>query len=170
MHSQKNKPGIASLGDLLEALSEAGIEFVLVGGLAAVIQGAPVTTMDADIVHHQTKENIKNLLAFLKSADTCYRRPDDKIIEPDEQALSAKGHVLLSTCYGPLDVLAIIEKGRGYEELVSDSAEIKFRGYKIRVLNLEKMIELKRGSKDPNDLYRLPILEETLRRTYDKNT
>ncbi len=159
----KNKSGIASLGDLLEGLSEANIEFVLVGGLAAVIQGAPVTTMDADIVHHQTEENIKHLLKFLKSADAYYRRPD-------ERALSARGHVLLSTCYGPLDVLAIIEKGRGYEELVSDSAEIEFRGYKIRVLNLETMIELKRGSKAPNDLYRLPILEETLRRTRDKKT
>ena len=168
MLSEKNKSRIADMGDLLEGLAQAGIEFVLVGGLAAVIQGVPVTTMDMDIVHHQTEENIKKLLKFLKSADAYYRRVDDKVIEPDERDFSAKGHVLLSTCHGPLDILAVIEKGHGYEELVPNSAEIEFRGYKIRVMNLETMIELKRGSGHPKDLWRLPILEETLRQLSDK--
>ena len=40
------KPTSASLGELLEELLKAGVDFILVGGLAAVIQGAPVTTMD----------------------------------------------------------------------------------------------------------------------------
>ena len=39
------KPTSASLGEVLEGLLEAGVDFILVGGLAAVIQGAPVTTM-----------------------------------------------------------------------------------------------------------------------------
>jgi hypothetical protein len=38
--------------------------FILVGGLAAVIQGAPVTTMDVDVVHSQSPENIARLLSF----------------------------------------------------------------------------------------------------------
>jgi hypothetical protein len=45
------KPTSASLGEILEGLLEAGVDFILVGGLAAVIQGAPVTTMDVDVVH-----------------------------------------------------------------------------------------------------------------------
>ncbi len=163
MPSEKDKYRVTNLGALLEGLSQAGVEFVLVGGLAAVIQGVPVTTMDMDIVHHQTAENIGRLLRFLKSADAHQRRPDEKVIEPNERDLSARGHLLLSTCHGPLDILAVIERGRGYEELVQDSAEMEFRGHKVRVLNLETMIELKRGSRDPKDLSRLPILEETLR-------
>lgn len=144
MLSDRNSSRTVNMGDLLEGLCKAGVEFVLVGGLAAVIQGAPITTMDTDIVHHQTGENIAKLLKFLKSADAYYRRPDDKVIAPDERDLSATGHVLLSTCYGPLDVSAIIEQGLGYEELLPDSVEILFRGYNIRVLNLKTMIELKR--------------------------
>ncbi len=162
MPSNNSKSRIANLSNLLEGLSEAGVEFILVGGLAAVVQGAPVTTMDIDIVHNQTDENIKKLLKFLKSSGAYYRRPDDKIIEPKEQDLSAKGHALFSTYNGPLDVLAIIEKRLGYKELLPDSVEIGFRGYKIRVLRLEKLIELKRDSKYPKDRYRLPILEKTL--------
>jgi len=53
------------LSALLEGLVEAGVNFILVGGLAAVVQGAPVTKMDVDIVHERSPENIAKLLAFL---------------------------------------------------------------------------------------------------------
>ncbi len=52
----RNRPRVADLSALLEALTEAGIDFIVVGGLAAVAQGAPITTMDIDIVHKQSKE------------------------------------------------------------------------------------------------------------------
>ena len=58
------KTASASLSEVLEGLLEAGVDFILVGGLAAVIQGAPVTTMDVDIVHSQAPQNIDRLLAF----------------------------------------------------------------------------------------------------------
>jgi len=161
LHKDNSKT--ANLSDLLEGLSEAGIEFIVVGGLAAVIQGAPLTTTDLDIVHRQTKDNIDKILKFLKKTDAFYRRPDDKRIEPDEYLLSAKGHSLLSTQLGPLDILAFIEKGQGYEDLVSSSVEVVFRGYKVRVLSLKTIIELKKDAKDLKDIARLPILEETMR-------
>ncbi|QTA80085.1 Uncharacterized protein dnl_23720 [Desulfonema limicola] len=163
MQRDGNKQRIASLSDLIGGLSQAGIEFVIVGGLAAVIQGAPFTTMDLDIVHHQKEENISKLLNFLKQIDAHYRRPDDKIIEPGKQDLAAKGHVLLSTSLGPLDILAFIEKGYSYQDILPNSVEIEFRGYKIRVLELETLIELKSNSGNSKDLCRLPILKETLR-------
>jgi hypothetical protein len=151
------------LGALIKGLSKAGIEYIIVGGLAAVAQGAPVTTFDLDIVHRQTEENILKLLTFLKSIDARLRRPDDKIIEPTPEDLKAKGHLLLKTKYGPLDVLAFIEKGHRFEELIAKSTEIAFHGYKVHVLNLETILELKRDSKDPRDRQRLPIYEETLK-------
>lgn len=158
------------IGALIKGLSKAGIEYIIVGGLAAVAQGAPVTTFDLDIVHRQTEENILKLLTFLKSIDARLRRPDDKIIEPTPEDLKAKGHILLKTKYGPLDVLAFIEKAQGFEELIANSTEIDFQGYKVNVLNLETILELKRDSKDPRDRQRLPIYEETLKLIRDKDT
>jgi len=38
-----------------------------------------------------------------------------------------------------------------------------FRGYKVRVLSLKTIIELKKDAKDLKDIARLPILEETMR-------
>jgi hypothetical protein len=153
----------ASLGEILEGLLEAGVDFVLVGGLAAVIQGAPVTTMDVDVVHSQSPENIAKLLAFLRSVGAVYRRLDEKLIEPKEGDLSGKGHVLLKTHLGPLDVLAVIEGGRSYGDLLDHAVGIDFRGHTLRVLNLKMLIELKKTSTDPKDKQRLPVLKETLR-------
>jgi len=168
MLSGKKNLQAANLSALLKGLSEAGVEFIVVGGLAAVTQGAPVTTFDLDIVHHQTDENIKKLSVFLKSINAIQRRPDDTIIEPTEKDLKAKGHLLLNTRNGPLDILAFIEKGLEYGELLTDAIEIELYGYKVNVLSLETLIELKRDSKDPQDRYRLPILEETLRQISKK--
>jgi len=162
------KPTSASLSEVLEGLLEAGIDFILVGGLAAVIQGAPVTTMDVDVVHSQSPENIARLLAFCKSVDAVQRRLDDKLIEPKESDLSGKGHVLLTTRIGPLDVLAVIEGGRSYEDLLEHTVEIDFRGHTLRVLDLKTLIELKKASTDPKDKQRLPVLKETLRQSEEK--
>jgi hypothetical protein len=52
MPTGSRKPTSASLSEVLEGLLKARVDFVLVGGLAAVIQGAPVTTIDVDIVYN----------------------------------------------------------------------------------------------------------------------
>jgi len=72
------------LSALLEGLIAADVKFILVGGLAAVIQGAPITTMDVDIVHKRSAENLTRLFAFLQSISAFYRRPDKKIIAQEE--------------------------------------------------------------------------------------
>jgi len=149
---------------------EAEVDFILVGGLAAVIQGAPVTTMDVDVVHRQSPKNIARLLAFLKSVDAVHRRLDNKLIEPKERDLSGKGHVLLTTRIGPLDLLAVIEGGRSFEDLLEHTVEIDFRGHTLRVLDLKTLIELKKTSTDPKDKQRLPVLKETLRQLEEKHS
>jgi len=162
------KPTGAGLSEVLVGLLEAGVDFILVGGLAAVIQGAPVTTMDVDIVHSQSPENIARLLAFLKSVEAVHRRFDDKLIELKEEDLSGKGHVLLTTGIGAIDVLAVIEGGRSYEDLLEHTVDIDFRGHTLRVLDLKTLIELKKTSTDPKDKQRLLVLKETLRQLEEK--
>lgn len=163
MPSDKEKTENTGLSALLEGLINAGIEFILVGGLAAVVQGAPITTMDVDIVHRQTAENIDKLIKFLKSIGAYHRRLDEKIIEPTIEHISGRVHALFTTRFGPLDVLAIIEEEQSYEDLIDSTVEIEFRGHTIRVLDLEILVKLKKSSKDPKDNQRLPVLKETLR-------
>jgi len=162
------RPTGAGLSEILAGLLEARVDFILVGGLAAVIQGAPVTTMDVDIVHSQSAENIARLLPFLKSVEAVYRRLDEKQIEPRERELLGRGHVLLATRIGPLDILAVIEGGRSYEDLLEHTVDIGFRGHSLRVLDLKTLVELKKTSTDPKDKQRLPVLRETLRQLEEK--
>ncbi len=163
MPTDSGEPTSVDLGAILEGLIEAGVDFILVGGLAAVVQGAPVTTMDVDIVHNQSPENIAKLLAFLKSIGAFHRRPDDKLIEPQEGDISGMGHALFTTRLGPIDVLAAIEEGRAYGDLLEHTVAIGFRNHTIRVLDLKMLIQLKRASTNLKDKQRLPVLEETLR-------
>ena len=168
MPTSSGKPAGADLSAILEGLIEAGVEFILVGGLAAVVQGAPVTTLDIDIVHNRSSENIARLLAFLKSIDAVHRRPDNRVVKPKKEDISGTGHALFTTRLGPLDVLAVIEEGRAYQDLLEHTVEIEFRGHTVRVLKLKTLVELKRTSRDPKDKQRLPVLEETLRQVEEK--
>jgi hypothetical protein len=163
MPTGSEKQTNVDLGAILEGLVLAGVDFILVGGLATVVQGAPVTTMDVDIVHSQSPENIAKLLGYLTSIEAFHRRPDDKLIKPQVGDISGKGHALFTTRLGPIDVLAVIEDGKAYGDLLEHTVEIEFRNRPIRVLDLEMLVQLKKNSPDPKDRQRLPVLEETLR-------
>ena len=69
------------------------------------------------------------------------------------------------TDLGPLDCLGAIEDGMSYDDLVPLSIEIDLDGKRLRVLGLETVVRLKRGSTALKDRLVLPILEETLRKS-----
>ena len=51
--------------ELVALLAEHGVEFIIVGGVAAVLQGASLTTFDLDVLHRRTPENVDRLLRAL---------------------------------------------------------------------------------------------------------
>jgi hypothetical protein len=153
------------LTTLLELLCASGVEFILVGGLAAVSQGAPITTFDIDIVPSTEVANIDVLVDFLDTVNARFRgRPDGQILRPTSNDISAGGHCLLMTDLGPLDVLGQIEQGLKFKDLLDDSTEIPFKGHMLRVLTLEAMVRMKKSSTRKKDQRYLPILEEILKR------
>jgi hypothetical protein len=154
----------AELTTLLHRLAASGVEFLLVGGLAAVAQGAPLTTQDVDIVHHRTADNVDALMAFLATVNARYRGRPGAPLPPSRSALLGAGHSLFMTDLGPLDALGAIEGGRGYDELMPAAISIEVSGRAVSVLSLATLAELKRGATSPKDKLTLLILEETLRR------
>jgi hypothetical protein len=152
-----------ALETLLETLATSGVDFVVVGALAAVAQGAPITTHDLDIVHHREIANVERLVAMLLAIDARDRGRSD-VMRPTAEMLVGPGHSLLQTRLGPLDVLGAIEGGRAYEQLLPSSIDLDFAGHRVRVLDLAMIVELKRESTRAKDKQMLPILEATLRR------
>jgi hypothetical protein len=154
-----------SLESLLETLATSDVEFIVVGLLAAVAQGAPVTTHDLDIVHRRTPDNIAKLVDVLvNKLDARYRGRTD-LLRPTAEILAGPGHSLLKTSLGPLDVLGAIEGGRDYDALLPSSRRIEISEHPVYVLGLATLIELKRTSTRLKDQLVLPILEETLRQS-----
>jgi hypothetical protein len=153
------------LTSILGVLLAEKVDFVLVGALAAVAQGAPVTTHDVDIVHARVPANLDRLMAALTSLNARYRgRSVENRLPPDRAALATAGHSLFVTDLGPLDCLGEIEGERGYDELVPLSLELEIDGGRCRVLGLETIVAIKRASTAAKDRLMLPVLEATLAR------
>ncbi len=136
-------------------------DFIVVGGVCAVLHGVPITTLDLDIVHKRTDENIERVLAALSELDAHFRF-HPKLIEPNQSHLVGPGHSLLETAAGALDVLGTIDEGKGFDELVAHSQIIFFDGKPLRLLTLEMLIEIKERAGRSKDLVVIPILKHTL--------
>lgn len=153
----------ASFEALLDALLDEGVEFVLVGGLAAVIQGVPVLTFDVDIVHRRTPANVARLRGLLQRLGAYVRGRGEQRLLPGEQALQGPGHSLLRTELGDLDVLGAIEGGADYYDLLADTVEVELGRHRLHVVCLERLARLKAASTRHKDRLMLLQLEEVMR-------
>ena len=145
-------------------LASAGVEFVIVGGVAAVLQGAPVTTLDLDIVHRRTPENVERLLGVLRRLDAVMRYDlANRGLRPTAEMLSGRGQLNLSTSLGPLDPLCELHEGQGYEELLAHSDIVTDDGLSLHVLDLPTLIEIKAHAGRAKDRLMLPVLIATLK-------
>ncbi len=156
--------GLPNFRETLEVLDRNRVECILVGGVAAVLQGAPISTLDTDIVYRRTADNIGRLVAALRELEAIYRDPAGRRIEPDATRFAPGGHHLLRTRLGPLDVLATIGANRSYEDLEPHATRYALEGgVNVLLLDLRAIIETKQQAGRSKDLLALPILRETLR-------
>lgn len=153
----------AQFADLLRVLDAHGVEYVLVGALAAALHGAPVSTYDIDIVHRREPDNVARLVEALHSTHAFYWEHTDRRLDPEARTLLLPGHHRLRTDLGHLDVLDAIGAGQGFDELQGRTSVITVGpDLAVRVLDLEAIIETKRAVGRPKDLAALPTLEQAL--------
>lgn len=148
--------------EILRVLSDYDVDFVVVGALSAVLQGAPIMTLDIDIVHERSEANVERLIGALSALDACYRGHGDRVLRPTAERLLGPGHQLMTTRAGPLDVLGTIEEDLGYEELLEDSVFYQIDGNRVRLLSMSRYLELKETSDRPKDRAVVPVLRATL--------
>jgi hypothetical protein len=152
-----------SFREILEHLNKHGVEYIVVGGVAAVIQGAPVTTFDIDALVKISAENSNRLMQALEDLDACFRERESAL-RPTQADILAGGHLLLLTRAGPLDILGFIGDNRRYEDLLRHSMEIEMSIGRFRVLDLAELVRQKKLTNRPKDRAVLALLEEVLRR------
>ena len=153
----KPKPDFVAI---LQTLVAHRVDFLVVGGICGVLHGAPIATFDLDLVHSRHPDNIQRLMAALETLEAHYRTRKD--LKPDVSHLSSPGHQLLLTCFGPLDILGEIGKGRGYDDLLRDSVEMDVGPETtIRLLSLEALIQTKQETARDKDNAVLAVLRRT---------
>ncbi len=150
---------------IIDLLERHDVEYVIVGGVAAVLQGAPVTTFDFDALFKVDPANIDRLLAVLAELDARFRERRD--LRPTRRDLAAGQHVLLLTDSGPFDLLGIIGSGKRYEDVVESATRIPLGDRSVRVLSLEALIEDKKALGRNKDLVALRLLEALVNRKRD---
>ena len=151
--------------ELLRRLAAGRVELIVVGMAAGVLRGAPVTTVDLDIVHRRHPDNVARLLRVLGDLGATYRH-DPRRLRPAESHLVGPGHQLLATTLGDLDCLGTVGEGRSYDDLLARAPEMDLGdGLVIRVIDLPTLIELKEQAGRPKDLAVLPVLRATLAET-----
>lgn len=146
----------------LQILVHHEIEFIVVGGVAAVFEGAPIITLDLDIVYDPSPTNNERLAAALRELNAIYRDPAGRRIVPDRPKLDKMKRHLLLTDLGGLDVLTTIGQDRTYQDLIGRSSKYEVAGMHLQVLNLEAIIESKAFANREKDRAVLPILNRTL--------
>ena len=148
---------------ILSTLNLHGVEFIVVGAVSALLQGAPLSTLDLDIVHSTDPQNVERVLIALESLEAYYRMQPERRLRPQQSHLSSSGHQLLTTKFGRLDLLGHIGRGRTYADLLEHADEVDLGGgLKVRVLDLETLIAVKEEVGGEKDLAVLPTLRSTL--------
>jgi hypothetical protein len=147
---------------ILEVLEQHGVEYVVVGGVAAVLQGAPVTTFDIDTLVNVTRSNVERLAAALADLEARYR--EHVSLRPTLADLEAGGHLLLMTNAGPLDVLGFIGGGKRFEDVAQLADSMTIGELTVRVLPLPLLIEEKKALGRDKDRATLRILEALVAR------
>ena len=149
------------IGPALAALTGGGVEFIVIGGVAATIHGSARLTRDIDIVYRRTDENITRLVATLQPLDPYLRgAPPGLPFHFDAKTVRAGLNFTLTTSLGDLDLLGEVAGGGAYEALLAHADERQVYGVRIRCVDLPTLIHLKRSAGRPKDLEAIAELEK----------
>ena len=142
-----------SAGSLLRTLLDGGVDFVVIGGLAAQAHGSPLITEDLDICFDLDRANLERLAAVLAGLAAIRRGMPDELRAPlDARALRAGDVFTLRTRFGDLDLLARPDPGLDFAKLRSRAARFEFEGLTVWIADIDDVIAMKRAAGRPKDL------------------
>jgi len=145
--------------ELLRTLTEHEVDFVIVGGLAAVLHGSPLGTFDVDVCMDFSAESLTTLLDALRPLNPRLRhRPDRMPLPVDPGRLRGVKNLYLLTDLGAIDLLGELPGVGGFGEIRHRSVEMDVGGFGCRLLDLDTLIAQKRVANREKDRRALPYL------------
>ncbi len=155
---------------LLQRLTEGKVDFVVIGGVAVIMQASPRFTKDLDICYAPEQENLDRLGAVLVELGAKLRLADEDLpFVPDWHTLRRTQILTLTTPDGGIDLLVDPDGSPGYAELRRRASETDIDGIEVRVASIDDLIAMKRAAGRPQDVVDIESLEIARRRTRGKS-
>lgn len=166
MSSLSLEPGrVASWPDyhpaaLVQALVDGGVDFVIVGGVAVVLQAMPRFTKDLDICYSTAQDNLDALGSVLVGLSARLRGiPETVPFVPDGRTLRQTQMLCLTTPAGDIDLLVEPDGAPDYDTLRERASVMELSGRSVRIASIEDMLAMKRAAGRPQDLADIESLE-----------
>lgn len=160
--------------DMLRRLSEGGVQYVLIGGVAANAHGSATHTDDLDVFAPLDFDNVVAIVRAFAGTNLRWRhRPDLPVITPDNPQLRGLKNMYLRCDLGQMDVLGELPEVGSYSAVASASVEMEIDSVRCRVIDLDSLIALKRAvgrDKDLRVARELEVIRELIARKRDGST
>ena len=138
---------------LFSTLQDAGVDFVLIGGVAARAHGSSRVTQDVDICYSRSAANLERLAKALRPLKPYLRdAPPGLPFEWSIETLRAGLNFTLTTTAGDLDLFGEVLGGGRYEDLEAHTIVAQIYGHDTRILDIPWLIRTKRAAGRPRDL------------------
>jgi len=157
-------PTPAQLADALRVLNHHGVDFVLIGGVAATLHGSSIPTFDLDIAYARDPANIGRLVKALKELNAELRVGGEPPDEPlvfilDEKSIEMGANFTFVTTSGAVDVLGDPGGISSYSDLRNGATEETLLGEPIKLVSLDHLIAMKRHANRAKDKLALEELK-----------
>ena len=156
------------IGRILETLDRHGVEYLIVGGIAATIHGATRQTTDFDCMPARDNSNLRRLAGALTELDARLRvagMTDEESralgVVIDDVMLGRAQQTTWRTDAGDLDVLTQVAHREGrqsYDDLIDRAVSLRLDDYELRLINLDDLIASKEAADRDKDHEALPEL------------
>ena len=150
---------------LLPTLAKGGVDFVVVGGVAVVVQALPRYTKDLDITYATNPDNLVALGAVLNGVGARLRGVDEDLpFVADARTLRQTQILTLETSLGALDLLVNPPGAPPYVQLRDRADRIELDGVEVRIASIDDLIAMKQAAGRPQDVVDIEALGIARRR------
>jgi hypothetical protein len=151
---------------LLHKLTDAGVDFVVIGGIALIAQGYIRATRDLDIAFAGDAANLEALGKVLIDVDAGLRGVEDDVpFVADARTLAGVQLLTLETSLGWLDVHRLVPGVASYEGLRSRAEATTIDGARVLVASIDDLIAMKTAASRDVDRTDIAALEAIKRRS-----
>lgn len=154
------------LAQIIPPLVRANVDFILIGGMAAILHGSARVTFDVDLVYARSDENMGRLADALAPHNPYLRgAPAGLPFAWDAKTIRSGLNFTLTASLGDIDLFGEVAGGETYSDLLPHSFEVEAFGVRFKCLDLPTLIRIKEAAgrrKDQEAIAELRVLLEEI--------